>query len=298
MRNRFHSISEFRPLEMQQKLLKVFDQNDLVSYKELDEQLDLNKKEPNKVTKIQIKEYAKKYKHVENSEKPRPWYQSALDFSQPAHAIAIVSVLYLAFRLFPDSRRGQVEASTLTRLFYIAAVSTVFGTQIWMTFFSGLSLFLTVPRHVFSQVQAVLFPLYFLLNSVLMLIAIICYTQTNPTHLWNTHQCIQGIIVAVPILSISTCSVELGICLRIHLAMHKCSQMAATENVRKTGTGTSHQSIIRHNRLSGRLYPRFLGAVVISRRKYLVLSVGNFLHMVSTITALSNLTYTKLVQIH
>ena len=60
-----------------------------------------------------------------------------MEHSQPAHLVTIVAVVYLAFRLFPDSRRHATEASTLTRLLYIAAVSTVFGSQVWMTFVSG-----------------------------------------------------------------------------------------------------------------------------------------------------------------
>ena len=60
-----------------------------------------------------------------------------MEHSQPAHLVTIVAVVYLAFRLFPDSRRHATEASTLTRLLYIAAVSTVFGSQVWMTFIAG-----------------------------------------------------------------------------------------------------------------------------------------------------------------
>ena len=114
-----------------------------------------------------------------------------LEHTQAAHLVTILAIVYLAFRLFPDSRRGQSEASTLTRLFYIASISTVFGTQMWMTFVSGLALFFNVSRHTFASVQSVLFPLYFLFNAVLMLIVIVTYTQHHPTHLWQTHQTIQ-----------------------------------------------------------------------------------------------------------
>ncbi|RXG60044.1 Transmembrane protein [Armadillidium vulgare] len=143
----------------------------------------VSKKEPSKTSKKQIKEYASKYKNYQDDGlKKTPWYRDPWS-TQPAHLITCIAFVYLAFRLFPDSRRGSTGASTLTRLLYVSSISTVFGAQFWMTFVSGLALFFSIPRHMFAKVQAVLFPLYFLINATLLLIAIVTYTQHNPTHL-------------------------------------------------------------------------------------------------------------------
>lgn len=76
--------------------------------------------------------------HTYTNVRVSPTPRELMEHSQPAHLVTIVAVVYLAFRLFPDSRRHATEASTLTRLLYIAAVSTVFGSQVWMTFVSGM----------------------------------------------------------------------------------------------------------------------------------------------------------------
>lgn len=83
-RNRFHSISEFRTDEMQKAKafsgFGVFSSSpDALTRQELDSFVD-DKKEPTKVTKAQIKEYAKKYGSFQPEDKketkePAPWYR-------------------------------------------------------------------------------------------------------------------------------------------------------------------------------------------------------------------------------
>lgn len=84
-RNRFHSISEFRTDEMHKTKafsgFGVFSSSpDGLTRQELDSFVDDKKKEPTKMTKAQIKEYAKKYSGFQLDEKkepkePRPWYR-------------------------------------------------------------------------------------------------------------------------------------------------------------------------------------------------------------------------------
>lgn len=77
---------------------------------------------------------------------------------------------------------------------------------------AGLALFLSVPRHVFAQVQQVLFPLYFLTNAVLMLVAVVTYTRHHPTHLWDNHQMMQvsqcfviDVLIHFPLPLVTSC---------------------------------------------------------------------------------------------
>lgn len=278
-RNRFHSISEFRTGEMYKGkafsgLGVLFSPGDLTR-QELDSFVDVNKKEPTKITKAQIKEYGKKYSDYpngENKKEPAPWYRELMEHSQPAHLVTIVAVVYLAFRLFPDSRRHATEASTLTRLLYIAAVSTIFGSQVWMTFVSGIALFLSVPRHVFAQVQQVLFPLYFLTNAVLMLVAVITYTRHHPTHLWDNHQMMQGAILVTCFL------VNLGIRLYLAPVLTKLITVKmAIEREAGIGqeVGSSNPGVLANCPHYMRLYRAF-------RRTHMTIAIGNIISMAAT----------------
>ncbi|XP_037780587.1 transmembrane protein 205-like [Penaeus monodon] len=291
-RVRFNSISEFRPSEMHKSrsagVLGVFS-HDTISRQELETLVDGKRKEPTKVTKAQIKEYAQKYKNFESDEKKEssPWYKEMFEHTQPAHLIAMIAVVYLAFRLFPDSRRHATEASTLTRLLYVAAVSTVFGSQVWMTFVSGLALFFSVPRHVFAQVQQVLFPLYFLCNAVLMLVAVITYTQHHPTHMWDNHQLMQGGILVGSFL------VNLGI--RLYLApvlTQLITVKIAIEREAGLGQeiGTNRPGRLAHCPHYMRLYRAF-------RRTHMIIAVGNMVAMAATSLHLYYLA-TKLCSVH
>ncbi|XP_045136179.1 transmembrane protein 205-like [Portunus trituberculatus] len=278
-RNRFHSISEFRTDEMYKtrpfSALGVFSSSpDDLTRQELDSFVDSTKKEPTKITKAQIKEYGKKYSDYQKNDKkePAPWYRELMEHSQPAHLVTIVAVVYLAFRLFPDSRRHATEASTLTRLLYIAAVSTVFGSQVWMTFVSGLALFLSVPRHVFAQVQQVLFPLYFLSNAVLMLVAVVTYTRHHPTHLWDNHQMMQGAILVTCFL------VNLGIRLYLAPVLTKLITVKmAIEREANIGqeVGSSSPGLLANCPHYMRLYRAF-------RRTHMIIAVGNMASMAAT----------------
>ncbi|XP_068243981.1 transmembrane protein 205 [Palaemon carinicauda] len=278
-RNRFHSISEFRPSEMyRSKSLGGFEMfhsdPDALTRQELEKLVDVKKKEPSKTTKVQIKEYAQKYKHFESDEKKDrlPWYREALEHTQPAHLVAILAVMYVAFRLFPDYRRNPTEASTLTRLLYVSAVSAVFGSQVWMTFVSGLALFFSVPRHVFAQVQQVLFPLYFMCNAVLMLIAVVTYTQHHPTHLWDTHQLTQGIILVTSFL------VNLGIRLYLAPVLTKLITIKmAIEREAGLGQeiGTNRPGHLVHCPHYMRLYRAF-------RKTHMAIAAGNIVTVAAT----------------
>ncbi|XP_042233369.1 transmembrane protein 205-like [Homarus americanus] len=277
-RSRFHSISEFRPSEMHKSRsfagFSMFSSStNALTNQELEKLVDSRKREPTKVTKAQIKEYGKKYKHFQAHEKDNaPWYRALLEHTQPAHFITIVAVVYLGFRLFPDSRRHATEASTLTRLFYIAAVSTVFGSQMWMTFVSGLALFLSVPRHVFAQVQQVLFPLYFLCNAALMLVAVVMYTQHHPTHLWDTHQMMQGCILVTCFL------VNLGIRLYLTPVLIKLITVKiAIEREAGLGqeVGSNKPGLLSHCPHYMRLYCAF-------RKTHMIIAIGNMVSMAAT----------------
>lgn len=100
--------------------------------------------------------------------------------TQPAHVIALVSVFIVASIILPsrDTPTSHTHHThPFTRLSYLCAFSLHIGSQFWMTFMSGLSLYFSLPRHAFGEVQKVLFPKYFSLNSMLSLVILIQFVR-------------------------------------------------------------------------------------------------------------------------
>ncbi|KAG8232408.1 hypothetical protein J437_LFUL013980, partial [Ladona fulva] len=101
--------------------------------------------------------------------------------TQPGHVIAVATVLVLSAIFYPskaDASHGT-RLRQLLSLLHLTAFSIQFGSQIWMTFVSGLSLYFTMPRHIFGQIQKVLFPLYFTLTGILSLISLYTYSKLH-----------------------------------------------------------------------------------------------------------------------
>ncbi|XP_014225651.1 transmembrane protein 205 [Trichogramma pretiosum] len=127
--------------------------------------------------------------------------------TQPAHVITIAAVLCVTSALLPNDRLGTTTTTTttgavaidgssssnpmaaprskLTAFVYLASFVMHFGSQVWMTFVSGLSLYFALPRHTFGEVQRVLFPRYFSLNACLSLVTLLIYVKHHPAASWD-----------------------------------------------------------------------------------------------------------------
>lgn len=117
--------------------------------------------------------------------------------TQPAHLIAVCILAFVLMTVGRDliDPTTTVETATetaasatatstrtatggvLAALVFLGAFATHFGSQIWMTFVSGLSLYFSLPRHVFGQCQQILFPRYFALNAMLSLTMLVVYAK-------------------------------------------------------------------------------------------------------------------------
>nr|XP_014086050.1 transmembrane protein 205 isoform X2 [Bactrocera oleae] len=142
--------------------------------------------------------------------------------TQPAHIVAVCVLTFVTFTVWPDiidtrnasSRRiseqdRNEQHNTLAAIAYLGAFATHFGAQIWMTFISGLSLYFSLPRHIFGQCQQILFPRYFAMSSILsisMLILFVKYFLTS----WNATAIVQLIALSV--------TVFIEIIIRLYLA--------------------------------------------------------------------------------
>uniref|UniRef100_A0A8D8RUS3 Transmembrane protein 205 n=1 Tax=Cacopsylla melanoneura TaxID=428564 RepID=A0A8D8RUS3_9HEMI len=124
------------------------------------------------------------------------FFKVLVSTTQPAHVIALVSVLVVATILVPSSSsqtshnsHAHLRPHPFTRFSYLCAFSLHIGSQFWMTFMSGLSLYFSLPRHAFGEVQKVLFPKYFTLNSVLSMIILVQFIRVHP--LWDLYTYLQ-----------------------------------------------------------------------------------------------------------
>lgn len=106
--------------------------------------------------------------------------------TQPAHLASMLIVLIVSFTILPESKNYGDEEEQSSRLksplvtfLYLASFATHFGAQIWMTFVSGLALYFSLPRHTFGMCQEVLFPKYFLLNTLLSTMTVITFAKIN-----------------------------------------------------------------------------------------------------------------------
>ncbi|CAG0916432.1 unnamed protein product [Notodromas monacha] len=110
--------------------------------------------------------------------------------TEPMNLAAIVCAIGLFYVLQPnmEQRREATSLDPVRSLCYVLTFATEFGSQIWMTFVSGIALFFQVPRHVFGKVQRVLFPLYFLLNSIWAFVVLAMYKGLLADKTWASQR--------------------------------------------------------------------------------------------------------------
>ncbi|KAG8180834.1 hypothetical protein JTE90_005921 [Oedothorax gibbosus] len=95
--------------------------------------------------------------------------------SKGVHPSALIGALATALLLFLalEGGGGGEGWGRGSAFVHLGAFATHFGTQIWMTFFSGIVLFFGLPRKAFGAVQRLLFPVYFALNTGLGLLSLL-----------------------------------------------------------------------------------------------------------------------------
>ncbi|CAG0885176.1 unnamed protein product [Darwinula stevensoni] len=203
-----------------------------------------------------------------------------LTITQPAHMVTFVSVLGLAYLLSPRNHEMGFKSPLLSFL-YLASFAFHFGAQMWMTFVSGkkqmaksgLLLFFSIPRHSFGQVQRVLFPTYFLINSILSFITLTLFVHFQPfgqlSTRWDSMQVGSQVVCFL---------VELGT--RLYLTpplLAALSQKLVMEKAARIGQEVGHYNL-------GRLKncPHFMKLHRQFRRIHIVIALGNMVAMACT----------------
>ncbi|XP_014219804.1 transmembrane protein 205 [Copidosoma floridanum] len=199
--------------------------------------------------------------------------------AQPAHVITIAAVLCVTSALVPSgSERTTSQAagqprSQLTSFVYLASFVVHFGSQIWMTFVSGLSLYFALPRHAFGEVQRILFPRYFTLNACLSLTTLLIYVKHHPAHSWDSE-------IAVQVISMGG-AFFLELLIRLYLTPTLLKLIEVKTSLeRAAGVGAE---IGRHESGALKHCPHYLKIHNAFRKTHMTIAMGNMLTMACTV---------------
>lgn len=196
--------------------------------------------------------------------------------------------------MFPSEHKPH-EPSKFFNFLHVMSFSMHFGAQIWMTFVSGLSLYFALPRHNFGQVQKVLFPKYFLLNSILSLITLIIYLNHHNAELFKREVFVQvsfnisnfscfnlilNIIILFQAVAMSICFMT-ELIIRLYFTPPLLAFMTIKNEMEKNaGVG---MEVGKHD--PGRLAkcPRYVQIHKSFRKVHMRIAMGNVLTMACTV---------------
>jgi hypothetical protein len=104
-----------------------------------------------------------------DSEDTTEWTKQRLHNTAAFRSAAILGALALAFTKSPVKLlSGQASASV-----HVLSFGTWFGTVAYTTFIAGITMFKNLPRKTFGKLQAKLFPKYFFLSSVTLILQLV-----------------------------------------------------------------------------------------------------------------------------
>ncbi|KAL9881633.1 uncharacterized protein ACN2A1_012592 [Glossina fuscipes fuscipes] len=213
--------------------------------------------------------------------------------TQPAHIIAICILSFVLLVVWPElvdwqttnrdldqtvesqrhwePKERRHNENTIALLVYLGSFATHFGAQIWMTFVSGLSLYFSLPRHMFGMCQQILFPKYFALNAMLSIVMLILYVKYFLTT-WTLTKCVQ--------LGTLACTGAIEVIVRLYLAPTLLLLMHEKYKIEGTiGSGKEIGSLVQGDLVNCPHYQRIHKSF---RRLHMAVAVGNILTLVAS----------------
>ncbi|XP_022208667.2 uncharacterized protein LOC111065028 isoform X1 [Drosophila obscura] len=218
--------------------------------------------------------------------------------TQPAHLIAVCILAFVLMTVGRDLIEGSPATTptttttttrtlsssssparggegggggTLPNLVYLGAFATHFGSQIWMTFVSGLSLYFSLPRHIFGQCQQILFPRYFAFNAMLSLTMLVTYAKYFLSG-WTTASGIQVGSLAL--------AAGIEVVVRLYLVPPMLKLMHEKYKIEGAiGSGQEVGSLVQGDLIDCPHYQRIHKGF---RRIHMTIAIGNMTVMLST----------------
>lgn len=203
-------------------------------------------------------------------------YRIITGTTQPAHLLTLLAVATISCLINSEKNESRSQPSPILNLIYLGSVSAHFGTQLWMSFISGFTLYFSLPRRIFGKVQRALFPKYFLVNAILSLISLSIYLKHN-----NGNLVIPQVRFQVETL-ILCFLIELVV--RLYLTPPLLRYMRqATEYEEEAGVGMEigrHQpGILTQNKEYLQVYRSF-------RKLHMVIAIGNIVTLACSVVHL------------
>ncbi|XP_014278433.1 transmembrane protein 205 [Halyomorpha halys] len=199
-------------------------------------------------------------------------FQRVLESSQPVHLLAVLIIILAFSTLLPSDHHGLEEQgkSTFTFFAYILATSLHAGAQFWMTFISGLSLYFSLPRHAFGDVQKVLFPRYFTFNSLLSAVTLLTFTHLQSHMDWTLRHYIQ-------VGALLCCFLSEALS-RLYIAPEVVSQMKKVRKIELTVEGVG-QEVGRHKPGVLASCPEYVNTYSVFRKLHMQMAIVNIFTM-------------------
>ncbi|KAK6173767.1 hypothetical protein SNE40_017168 [Patella caerulea] len=106
---------------------------------------------------------------------------------QIQYLAVMVMVIFLSFILFPGRRRVEPTSTFLT-LVHLGTFAAQYGAQLWVTLVAGITMFCSLPRRMFGQVQKRLFPMFFFWCLLTSAIVTATHILRHPVETWSYSQ--------------------------------------------------------------------------------------------------------------
>lgn len=110
------------------------------------------------------------------AEEPTEWTEKRLHNTAAFRSLAILSALALAGFSSSSSLPSRASASL-----HLLSFATWFGSVAYTTFVAGITMFKNLPRQTFGKLQAKLFPKYFMLGSITLVLQLVTLPSLSPT---------------------------------------------------------------------------------------------------------------------
>ncbi|CAG2059708.1 unnamed protein product [Timema podura] len=216
-------------------------------------------------------------------------YRVLFEMTQPAHVVTLLAVSVIGMLMYPQGQFNPkpdlIKLSPLLSLIYLSTFMMHFGSQIWMTFVSGLSLYFNVPRHTFGEVQKVLFPRYFSVNSFLSLVTLVIFLKMHPAYSWDAY-------VGIQVGSMVLCFL-LELIIRLYLAP-PLVQLTIIKNAIEAKAGLGME-IGKYNPGPLSKCPHYVKIHQTFRKVHMAIAIGNLITMACTTLHLHYLSQKMLV---
>ncbi|GFO19761.1 transmembrane protein 205, partial [Plakobranchus ocellatus] len=107
-------------------------------------------------------------------------------------AVAVV-ICFASMQLFPLLTRrshqeslSEAEPGVANGMLHLGSFGANFGAQMWVTFVAGLTMFYSLPRHMFGKVQSRLFPMFYLWSLVCSAVTLSTFLERHPYDTWDS----------------------------------------------------------------------------------------------------------------